>query len=145
MSVEEFVFHITGQTKTKIRNTSVVIVELRNVRANAHHMRMCRTTIVMNFPGHKFRAIPHKKNAKLPKLLNITGKRLHGVLSRSCYRVAKLNFLYKILKKPCIFLSAFHGIGNTLEVAFLYYPYFGCLASYHRIIGALMGLPYAVV
>ena len=64
MSVEEFVFHITGQTKTKIRNTSVVIVELRNVRANAHHMRMCRTTIVMNFPGHKFRAIPHKKKRK---------------------------------------------------------------------------------
>ncbi|CAB3982864.1 Hypothetical predicted protein [Paramuricea clavata] len=41
--------------------------------------------------------------------------------------------------------TAFLSIGTALEVAFLYYPYFGCLASYHRIIGALMGLPYAVV
>ncbi|CAB4007464.1 Hypothetical predicted protein [Paramuricea clavata] len=35
--------------------------------------------------------------------------------------------------------------GTCIEYAFLYYPYFGCLASYHRIIGALMGLPYAVI
>ncbi|CAB3980152.1 RNA-directed DNA polymerase from mobile element jockey-like [Paramuricea clavata] len=41
--------------------------------------------------------------------------------------------------------AAFLSIGTALEVAFLYYPYFGCLASYHRIIGALMGLPYVVV
>ena len=41
--------------------------------------------------------------------------------------------------------KAFLLIGTCIEIAFLYYPYFGCLASYHRIIGALMGLPYAVV
>ena len=41
--------------------------------------------------------------------------------------------------------KAFLLIGTCIEFAFLYYPYFGCLASYHRIIGALMGLPYAVV
>ncbi|XP_028415081.1 stimulated by retinoic acid gene 6 protein-like, partial [Dendronephthya gigantea] len=44
-----------------------------------------------------------------------------------------------------IWETAFIGIGIALEVAFLYYPYFACLASYHRIIGALMGLPYASI
>jgi hypothetical protein len=41
-----------------------------------------------------------------------------------------------------IFHLAFLGIGTAIEVAFIYYPFFGCLASYHRIIGALMALPY---
>ncbi|CAB4028296.1 Hypothetical predicted protein [Paramuricea clavata] len=41
--------------------------------------------------------------------------------------------------------KAFLLIATCIEYAFLYYPYFGCLASYHRIIGALMGLPYAVI
>ncbi|CAB3995341.1 Hypothetical predicted protein [Paramuricea clavata] len=41
--------------------------------------------------------------------------------------------------------KAFLLIGTCLEIAFLYYPYFGCLTSHHRIIGALMGLPYATV
>ncbi|CAB3993896.1 Hypothetical predicted protein [Paramuricea clavata] len=41
--------------------------------------------------------------------------------------------------------KAFLIIGTCIEIAFLYYPYFGCLTSHHRIIGALMGLPYAVV
>ncbi|CAB4006857.1 Hypothetical predicted protein, partial [Paramuricea clavata] len=38
----------------------------------------------------------------------------------------------------------FSRIAAAVGVAFLYYPYFGCLASYHRIFGALVGLPYAV-
>ena len=41
--------------------------------------------------------------------------------------------------------KAFLLIGTCIEFAFLYYPYFGCLASYHRIIGALMGFSYAVI
>ncbi|XP_028414139.1 stimulated by retinoic acid gene 6 protein-like [Dendronephthya gigantea] len=41
--------------------------------------------------------------------------------------------------------TAFLTIGLALEPAFLYYPYFACLASYHRIIGAMMGFPYAVI
>ncbi|CAB3994683.1 ATP-dependent DNA helicase PIF1, partial [Paramuricea clavata] len=40
--------------------------------------------------------------------------------------------------------TAFRRIATALGVAFIYYPYFGCLASYHRIFGALVGLPYAL-
>ena len=60
-----------------------------------------------------------------------------------CQLSLPLNLSSSLLKHS-IFLLAFLRIAAALGVAFLYYPYFGCLASYHRIIGALVGLSYAV-
>ncbi|XP_028396447.1 stimulated by retinoic acid gene 6 protein-like [Dendronephthya gigantea] len=40
--------------------------------------------------------------------------------------------------------KAFLIVGIAIEIAFIYYPYFACLTSYHRIVGAMMGLPYSV-
>ena len=53
----------------------------------------------------------------------------------SCF-VLKINFLLYL---------AFFGIGTAIEQAFLYYPFFGCLASYHKIVGALMGFIYGLI
>ncbi|XP_028414104.1 stimulated by retinoic acid gene 6 protein-like isoform X3 [Dendronephthya gigantea] len=41
--------------------------------------------------------------------------------------------------------KAFLIVGIAIEIALIYYPYFACLTSYHRIVGAMMGLPYSVI
>ncbi|XP_028413354.1 stimulated by retinoic acid gene 6 protein-like [Dendronephthya gigantea] len=41
--------------------------------------------------------------------------------------------------------NAFLTVGIAIECAFIYYPYFACLTTHHKIIGALMGLPYAAI
>ena len=40
------------------------------------------------------------------------------------------------------FISAFLAVGYVLEVAMLFYPFFGCLTTEHRLIGSTMGLLY---
>ncbi|XP_028418948.1 stimulated by retinoic acid gene 6 protein-like [Dendronephthya gigantea] len=39
----------------------------------------------------------------------------------------------------------FFVVGIAIECAFLYYPFFACLTTYHKIIGAMMGLPYCAI
>ena len=39
-------------------------------------------------------------------------------------------------------ISAFVAVGYVLEIAMLFYPFFGCLTTEHRLIGSTMGLLY---
>ncbi|XP_028396889.1 stimulated by retinoic acid gene 6 protein-like [Dendronephthya gigantea] len=41
--------------------------------------------------------------------------------------------------------KAFLLFGIAIEYAVIYYPYFACLTTYHKIFGAMMGLPYCIV